>query len=108
MELKGIHHSSVSNANTRKSVECKEIVEEPLSSRTWHCDIIATPKKVDMHKYDDNYMKVKGNALKNKRVLMESIQKSKAEKVWEKTLSDQFEAKREKNTANSRKFSCLS
>ncbi|KAH7844522.1 hypothetical protein Vadar_028953 [Vaccinium darrowii] len=85
MELKGIHHSSVSNANTRKSVECKEIVEEPLSSSTWHCHIIATPKKVDMHKYDDKYMKVKGNALKNKRVLMESIQKSKAEKVWEKT-----------------------
>ncbi|KAF3670851.1 60S ribosomal protein L19 [Capsicum annuum] len=62
-------------------------------------------KKIDKNMYYDMYTKIKGNVFKNKHVLMESIRNTKVEKTREKTLSDQFEARRTKNKpSRERKF----
>merc|ERR1711862_510600 len=52
--------------------------------------------KIDKHIYHYFYRHAKGNTYKNKRVLIESIHKMKAEKMKAKALAEQQEARKEK------------
>merc|ERR1719229_164023 len=53
-------------------------------------------KKIDKHMYHHFYSHAKGNAYKNKRVLVEAIHKMKAERAKAKALQEQQEARKEK------------
>merc|ERR1712113_1019610 len=53
-------------------------------------------KKIDKHIYHYFYRHAKGNAYKNKRVLVEAIHKMKAERLKAKVLAEQSEAKKER------------
>ena len=56
-----------------------------------------------MVRYHDLYMKSKGGVFKNKRLLVEFIHKAKAEKMREKQLESEAEARR----AKSKKQVCI-
>merc|ERR1712013_359516 len=56
-------------------------------------------KKIDKHLYHFFYRHAKGNAYKNKRVLVEAIHKAKAEEAKKKALVEQQEARKDKAKA---------
>ncbi len=55
------------------------------------------------YRYHHFYLASKGNLFKNKSVLMEAIHKMKQEKIREKQLEEQREARRVKNAAKKEK-----
>merc|ERR1719253_2304331 len=52
--------------------------------------------KIDNHIYHSFYLKAKGNQFKNKKVLIEALQKAKTDKLKAKALAEQSAAKKEK------------
>jgi len=54
-------------------------------------------KKIDKTLYHELYLKSKGNVFRNKRLLIEAVHRMKAERVKEKRVNDQAEARRNKN-----------
>merc|ERR1711865_1342752 len=56
-------------------------------------------KKIDKHLYHFFYRKAKGNAYKNKRVLVEAIHKAKADQAKKKSVQEQNDARKEKARA---------
>ena len=60
-------------------------------------------KKITKDIYNHFYLASKGNQFKNKSVLIESIHKMKQEKIREKQLEEQKEARRLKNTVRKEK-----
>ena len=60
-------------------------------------------KKISKDIYHHFYLNAKGNQFKNKSVLIEAIHKMKQEKIREKQLEEQQDARRAKNTARKEK-----
>lgn len=60
-------------------------------------------KKITKDLYHQFYLGSKGNQFKNKTVLIEAIHRMKQEKIREKQLAEQREARRAKNTARKEK-----
>ena len=60
-------------------------------------------KKITKDLYHSFYLGSKGNQFKNKTVLIEAIHKMKQEKIREKQLAEQREARRAKNTIKKEK-----
>ena len=54
-------------------------------------------RKIDQKLYHRFYLAAKGNQFKNKKVLIETIQKEKAEKLREQRIVEEQELRRKKN-----------
>ncbi|KAI1811391.1 60S ribosomal protein L19 [Poronia punctata] len=55
--------------------------------------------KIDKHLYHELYHSSKGNAFKHKRALVEHIHRAKAEMAREHAISEEMDARRQKNKA---------